>query len=226
MSNLLDRVHVNWGIQDERQSGRPIHVSFKGQLRPMQQEAAEAMINNQTGVLCGTKAFGKTVTAINLIAHYGVNTLILVDSVPLMQQWQEKIIQFLDIEEVLPDIEKTRGRKKKRSKIGQLGGSRNDLHNIIDVVVFNSALSGHDVKDFVKDYGLVIVDECHHVAASSFENVLSQVTGKKLFGLSATPVRQDGKHPMLTDSILSLHRWMQQHAKKPMTASAWVTTDP
>jgi superfamily II DNA or RNA helicase len=143
-----------------------------------------------------------------------------------MQQWQEKIIQFLDIEEVLPDIEKTRGRKKKRSKIGQLGGSRNDLHNIIDVVVFNSALSGHDVKDFVKDYGLVIVDECHHVAASSFENVLSQVTGKKLFGLSATPVRQDGKHPMLTDSILSLHRWMQQHAKKPMTASAWVTTDP
>lgn len=197
MSNLLDRVHVNWGIQDERQSGRPIHVSFKGQLRQMQQEAAEAMINNQIGVLCGTTAFGKTVAAINLIAHYGVNTLILVDSVPLMQQWQEKIIQFLDIEEVLPEIEKSRGRNKKRNIVGQLGGSRNDLHNIIDVVVFNSALSGHDVKDFVKDYGLVIVDECHHVAASSFENVLSQVTAKNVFGLSATPVRQDGKHPIV-----------------------------
>ncbi|MDW7656783.1 MAG: DEAD/DEAH box helicase family protein [Bacillota bacterium] len=197
MSKLFDQTNLEWQINDARQTGRPIRVSFNGQLRSMQQEAADALIKNQMGVLCGTTAFGKTVTAISLIAYYGINTLVLVNSVPLMQQWQDKISQFLTIEEALPDIEKTRGRKKKRNIIGQLGGSRNDLHNTIDVVVFNSAISGHDVKDFVKDYGLVIVDECHHVAASTFEKILSQVTAKHIFGLSATPVRQDGKQPIV-----------------------------
>ena len=197
MSKLFDKINLKWQVNDERQTGKPIRVSFNGQLRSMQQEAADALIKNQIGVLCGTTAFGKTVTAISLISYYGVNTLILVNSVPLMQQWQDKISQFLAIDEVLPDIKKKRGRKKERNIIGQLGGSRNDLHSIIDVVVFSSALSGHDVKDFIKDYGLVIVDECHHVAASTFERILSQVTAKHIFGLSATPVRQDGKHPIV-----------------------------
>lgn len=194
---LFNQASLKWQINDERQTGNPIRVSFIGTLRPLQKEAEETLIKNQMGVLCGTTAFGKTVTAISLIAYYGINTLILVNNVPLMQQWHEKISQFLDIKEVLPELERKRGRQKTRSIIGRLGGARNDLHNIIDVVVFNSALSGHDVKEFVKDYGLVIVDECHHVAASSFEKVLSQITAKYVFGLSATPVRQDGRHPIV-----------------------------
>ena len=197
MTNLLDNARVNWQIQDERQTGKPIQISFNGQLWPLQQEAEAALIKNQMGVLCGTTAFGKTITAISLIAHYSVNTLILVHKVPLMQQWQEKIIQFLDIKDHLPEENKSCGRKKNRNIVGQMGGSRNDLHKVIDVVVFNSAISGHDVKDFIKDYGLVIIDECHHVAAASFEKVLSQVNAKYVYGLSATPVRQDGKHPIV-----------------------------
>ena len=194
---LLKNANASWKFADERQSGQPIHVSFKGTLRPQQQEAANILSNRKTGVLCGTTAFGKTVTAINLIAHHKVNTMILVGSVPLMQQWQNSIMQFLDIQEVLPAEEKTRGRKKYRHIIGQLGGTKNDLHHVIDIIVFQSAQSGDLVKDFVKNYGLVIVDECHHVAAVSFEKVLSEVNSKYVYGLSATPVRQDGKHPIV-----------------------------
>jgi hypothetical protein len=92
LEQILTDAHVSWQIQDERQTGHPIRVSFKGSLWPLQQEAADILKERQTGVLCGTTAFGKTVTAIYLIAHHQVNTLILVDSVPLMQQWQSSIM--------------------------------------------------------------------------------------------------------------------------------------
>lgn len=197
LEQLLKNANAKWQIVDERQSGHPIEITFNGTLRPQQQEAADLLSNRQTGVLCGTTAFGKTVTAINLIARHKVNSLILVGSVPLMQQWQSSIMQFLDVQEFLPEEEKTHGRKKSRHIIGQLGGSKNDIHNVIDIVVFQSAQSGNQVKDFIKNYGLVIVDECHHAAAVSLEKVLSEVTAKYVYGLSATPVRQDGKHPIV-----------------------------
>ena len=197
LEQLLKDASATWKIVDERQSGQPIKISFKGTLRTQQQEAAEILGKRHTGVLCGSTAFGKTVTAINMIARHKVNSLILVGSVPLMQQWQSSIMQFLDVQEFLPEEEKTRGRKKSRHIIGQLGGSKNDIHNVIDIVVFQSAQSGDQVKDFIKNYGLVIIDECHHVAAVSFEKVLSEVNAKYVYGLSATPVRQDGKHPIV-----------------------------
>ena len=197
LEQILIEAHVNWQIQDERQSGHPIQVSFKGSLWPLQQEAADILKKRQTGVLCGTTAFGKTVTAIYLIAHHQVNTLILVDSVPLMQQWQSSIMQFLDIQEKLPEEVKSRGRKKLRNIVGQLGGSRKEIYGVIDIAVFQSVITEHEVKDIVKDYGMVIVDECHHVAAASFQNVMDEVNAKYVYGLSATPIRQDGKHPIV-----------------------------
>lgn len=197
LEQILIESNVNWQIQDDRQSGHPIQVSFKGSLWPLQQEAADIFKKRQMGVLCGTTAFGKTVTAINLIAHYQTNTLILVDSVPLMQQWQDSIKQFLEIQEQLPEEVKSRGRKKQRNIVGQLGGSRKETHGVIDIAVFQSVITEHQVKDIVKDYGMVIVDECHHVAAASFQQVMDEVNAKYIYGLSATPVRQDGKHPIV-----------------------------
>jgi superfamily II DNA or RNA helicase len=117
--------------------------------------------------------------------------------VPLMQQWQSSIMQFLDIQEQLPEEGKSRGRKKIRHIVGQLGGTRKDVHDTVDIAVFQSAIAGHEVKDIVKNYGLVIVDECHHVAAASFQKVMDEVTAKYVYGLSATPVRQDGKQPIV-----------------------------
>ncbi len=188
---------VKTELNDEREHGNAIDVVFKGVLRENQSIAAEALLQKGGGILCGTTAFGKTVTALFLIAQHRVNTLILVGSVPLMQQWKEKVDQFLDIREELIPQEKARGRKKIRHIVGQLGGSRKEINNVIDIAVFQSVVTGDQVSDIVSKYGLVIVDECHHVAAVSFERVMNAVRARHVYGLSATPVRQDGKHPIV-----------------------------
>ncbi len=154
------------------------------------------MLKHTNGVLSGTTAFGKTVVAINLIAERKMNTLILlilVDRVSLVSQWKERLEQFLLIHEVMPEEEgKTRRRKKQASIIGQLGGGKDSLTGIIDIAVMQSLYRQGEVKECVKNYGLVIVDECHHVSAVSFEHVLKQASAQYVYGLTATPTRKDG----------------------------------
>ncbi len=84
----------------------------------------------------------------------------------------------MSIDETLPEEPKKRGRKKKRQLIGQLGGGKNSLSGIVDIAIIQSLFEGEDkhVKELVADYGLVICDECHHVAAFSFEKVLMSGT--------------------------------------------------
>ena len=107
--------------------------------------------------------------------------------------------QFLDIHEVLPELPKKRGRKKKRHLIGQIGSGKNTRSGIVDIAIMQSLFEGEEktVKSFVAEYGMVIVDECHHVAAFTFESVLKAVEAKYVYGLSATPVRKDGHHPII-----------------------------
>lgn len=89
------------------------------------------------------------------------------------------------------------GDAKERSLIGQLGGSKNNLSGFVDIAIMQSLISGDEVRELVKDYGMVIVDECHHVSAVSFEQVLKEVNAKYVYGLTATPVRQDGHQPII-----------------------------
>lgn len=151
------------------------------------------------GILSGTTAFGKTVVAIKLIAERKVNTLVLVDKVSLVVQWKKRLTEFLTINESLPDFgeEKKRGRKKTKSIIGQLGAGKDNLSGIIDIAVIQSLNRMGEVKGCIKNYGLVIVDECHHVSAFSFEKVLKTANAKYVYGLTATPTRKDGHHPII-----------------------------
>lgn len=105
--------------------------------------------------------------------------------------------EFLDINEVLPELPKKRGHKKERSLIGQLGGTKNTLSGFVDIAIIQSLISSEEVRELVKDYGMVIVDECHHVSAVSFERVMKEVNAKYVYGLTATPTRQDGHHPII-----------------------------
>jgi superfamily II DNA or RNA helicase len=150
-------------------------------------------------VLCGTTAFGKTVVAIKLIAERKVNTLILVDKVNLVSQWEKRLTEFLTINERLSDIDegKKRGRKRVRSIIGQLGAGKSTLNGIIDIAVMQSLNRMGEVKECVKNYGMIIVDECHHVSAFSFETILKNSNAKYVYGLTATPTRKDGHHPII-----------------------------
>jgi superfamily II DNA or RNA helicase/very-short-patch-repair endonuclease len=179
---MLEALHIQPEIRDERYGGVPLKVSFRGALRPEQQAAAEALLGHDTGVLAATTAFGKTVVAAWLIAQRGVNTLILVHRQQLLEQWIERLSSFLD----LP-----------AKAIGRLGGGRNKLTGALDVALMQSLVRKEVVDDRVADYGHLIVDECHHISARSFELAVRRAKGKFITGLSATVTRKDGHHPII-----------------------------
>ena len=195
VTTLLQEKNVAYRFEDKTNHGRAISIHFNGELRENQQEAVNALATNNTGVLSATTAFGKTVAAIGLIAEHCVNTLILVHTKTLLDQWVQRLEQFLVIDDV-PVIEKGK-RKKKLSPIGTLSSTGNKLHGIIDIALMQSCMTDGEVKPFVKDYGLVIVDECHHVSAVNFEQILKAVNARYVYGLTATPIRKDGHQPII-----------------------------
>jgi superfamily II DNA or RNA helicase/sugar phosphate isomerase/epimerase len=196
VKTLLDSTPIQW--QDERNTGINIDVTFNGVLREEQVKATAALLSQDNGILSATTAFGKTVVGAALIAERKVNTLVLVNRRPLLDQWKTRLTAFLSINETLPELPAKRGRKKQRNIIGLLGGGKNSLGGIIDVAIIQSLVHGDEVKDTVKNYGMVIVDECHHVSAFSFERVLKEVNARYVYGLTATPKRQDGHQPIIT----------------------------
>lgn len=196
LTDLLDNNNVNYHFQDETNSGKIIDVSLNGQLRDEQKPAAEVLLQNNIGVLSATTAFGKTVIASYVISQRKTNTLILVHTQSLMNQWKESLEKFLDFY-AEPPIQKGRGKKAKWSPVGILGAGKNTLNGNVDVAVMQSLFNGNEVKDFVKNYGMIIVDECHHVSAVNFEAILKHANAKYVYGLTATPTRQDGHHPII-----------------------------
>jgi superfamily II DNA or RNA helicase len=193
---LLKTSGVDYLFEDKRNDDRQIDVNFIGTLRPEQQSAADAMLQHENGVLSVPTAFGKTVIGASLIAERKCNTLILVHLHTLLDQWKKSLEQFLEINEMLPELPKKRGRKKIRAIIGQIGSGKNTSSGIIDIALVQSLIHDNEVDDLVKDYGMVIVDECHHVPSANYEKVLGAVNARYVYGLTATPARQDGQHPI------------------------------
>jgi hypothetical protein len=201
---LLDELKalgIDVGMIDKTFGGNKIDVEFKGHLRDEQAQALRNLIQHDTGILSGTTAFGKTIVAIKLIAEKKINTLILVDKISLLAQWKERLSEFLIVKGTLPEEQiafaRKRGRKKKKSIIGQIGGGKNALSGIIDIAVMQSLSRQGEVKECVNNYGLVIADECHHASAFTYEQILKTIHAKHIYGLTATPTRKDGHHPIL-----------------------------
>lgn len=179
---LLGAHHVTVDILDERFAGIPIAVEFQGQLQPRQEVAAAQISSHDEGILSAPTAFGKTVVAAWMIAKRKVNTLVLVHRQQLLDQWRERLALFLGTPV---------------RAIGQIGGGKTERTGHVDVAVMQSLYRKDEVKDFVAEYGQVIVDECHHVAAFSIEQIMKQVKAKYVLGLTATPTRKDGHHPII-----------------------------
>jgi len=179
---LLHDNGIELVLHDERFAGEPIDVHFAGTLRPDQEAALEGMLAHDTGVLCAPTAFGKTVTPAALIARRGVNTLVLVHRTELLQQWKERLQAFLGAD---------------KTKVGTIGGGKTKPTGIIDIAVMQSLSRQGEVSEQVKNYGLIIVDECHHLSAFSFEAILKATGAKYVVGLTATPIRRDGKQPII-----------------------------
>jgi len=179
---LLQAHNIRPEVRDERSAGTPIAAEFDGQLRPIQEEAVAGIGAYDEGILCAPTAFGKTAVAAWLIAKRKVNTLILVHRQQLLDQWQERLAMFLNTP---------------ATSIGHIGGGKMHRTCCIDVAVIQSLYQKDAVKDFVAEYGQVIVDECHHISAFTFEQVMRQVKAKYVVGLTATPTRKDGHHPII-----------------------------
>jgi len=180
--DLLEAHQILPEVCDERVAGAPIEIEFRGQLRPAQQEAVSKIIDHDDGILCAPTAFGKTAVAAWLIAKRKVNTLVMVHRQQLLDQWRERLSMFLG----LPV-----------KSIGQIGGGKSDRTRCVDVAVIQSLHRKEEVKNFVAEYGQVIVDECHHISAFTFELVMKQVKARYVMGLTATPMRKDGHHPII-----------------------------
>jgi superfamily II DNA or RNA helicase len=169
-------------------------------LRGEQSLALECLMQHETGILSGTTAFGKTVVALKMIAERKVPTLILVDKVSLLSQWKKRISEFLIINEALPEqvdaVAKKRGSRKKNGIVGQLGAGKNTLGGIVDIAVMQSLSRKGEVKDCIKEYGMIIADECHHASAFTYESIIKSAPAKYRYGLTATPIRKDGHHPI------------------------------
>lgn len=195
--SFLNDNAVTYTITDKTNHGNKISVSFQGEEREEQLEAINALLPYTNGILHATTAFGKTVTAAAIIARKKVNTLILVHSKALLKQWHDRLTEFLNIDYPKHEEKNKRGRRKVFSPIGCFDSSGNTLHGIIDIALIQSCLDEDGVKPFVQDYGMVIVDECHHVSSITFEQVLMYIKAHTIYGLTATPIRKDGHQPII-----------------------------
>lgn len=196
LETLLNKCHssnIEYEIIDKREKGKPITVSFTGKLRDEQLTAASHLLDYDNGVLNAATAFGKTVVSSYLISKRKVNTLIIMQSVSLIDQWVDELHHFLEINEDLPIYKTKTGIEKQRQDlIGVLHGGKNTLTGIIDVVSVNSIYDKDGNCRLDHEYGMVILDECHHGASQIFENVLRQINSKYVYGVSANEKRIDG----------------------------------
>lgn len=179
---LLKELKIKVEMRDERSLGTPIDLTFHGTLYPEQQLAADQLIQEDIGVLSASTAFGKTVIGAWLVAQRKVSTLVIVHRRQLMDQWVESLATFLEID---------------KKDIGRVGGGQHKPTGMIDVAMVQSLVKQGTVDDLVETYGQVIVDECHHISAVSFEQVIRAAKAKYITGLSATVIRQDGHHPII-----------------------------
>ena len=182
IKEICEKGNVKLIIKDEREKGSKTDYEFIGKLSKKQEKAKNELLEYETGILCATTGFGKTVIGAKIISELKTSCLVLVNRNSLLEQWKERLSYFLGID---------------KKEIGQLGASKNTLNGKLDVASFQSLSKKDNLEELVKGYGLVIVDECHHVAAFSFEQVLKAIRSKYVYGLTATSTRKDGWHKII-----------------------------
>lgn len=182
LEELLQEHGIALAVADQRHEGEPVQLNFQGELTATQEQAARALLQHDIGVFVAPPGIGKTVLGTYLVAKRARSTLVLVHRRPLLDQWVAQLAMFLGVEE---------------KEIGQVGGGKRKANGRLDVAMLQSLVREGRVNDLVATYGHVIVDECHHVPAVSFERVLSEVKARYVVGLTATPQRRDGHHPII-----------------------------
>lgn len=182
LRSLLGGHAVRLDLEDERHQGPTLDVSFASSLTPRQEEAAQMLLAHDTGVFVAPPGSGKTVVGSYLIAARARSAVVLVHRQPLLDHWVEQLSLHLGVDP---------------REVGRVGGGVRKPNGHLDVAMIQSLVRGDEIDEIVGDYGHVIVDECHHIPAVSFERVLSGIRAKFVVGLTATAKRRDGHQPIL-----------------------------
>lgn len=180
LESLCKKNNVKIIKTDKRFKGNEIDVVFNGRLRDEQQLALDNLLKYDNGILCAPTGFGKTVIGCKIIEERKVNTLILINKLQLLNQWKDRIKEFLNVEEV-----------------GEISSKKKNITNVIDVASIKSLWNNGEVLDIAKNYGMIIIDECHHTAAYTFEQAINTGNARYVYGISATPERENGHTPII-----------------------------
>lgn len=180
IKSLFKNNGVELVIEDKRVVSKIEKRVLNLKLRDEQQLAYSKIIKNDYALFIAPPGFGKTVVAAAVIAKRKVKTLILVHKVTLLEQWIQRLSEYFLID---------------KKEIGQLGKGKKRITSSIDVAMLQSLKNR---PELIENYSQIIVDEAHHIPAVSFEVPLKSFRGKYVLGLSATPKRQDGMHPIMS----------------------------
>jgi superfamily II DNA or RNA helicase len=195
VADLLDEISTRLDLTDARPDPEPIEVTFQSTLRPQQRQAIDAVENHDRGVIVAPPGVGKTVMACAVIAHHQTPTLVLVDRRPLVDQWRERLAEHLGLED---------------ANVGTIGGGQNKPSGFVDVAMIQTVARKENPPELFENYGLVVVDECHHLPAVSFEACVRYAPTRRWLGLTATPYRRDG-----LEGIIALQCGPTRHEIKP-----------
>ena len=191
-------------VTDERPEPAPIDLAFDGAFRDVQERAVEVMAGHELGVLEAPPGTGKTVMACALIARHATPTLVLVDRKPLLAQWRQRLATHLGID------------------AGQIGGGRQRVTKVVDIAMIQTVTRNEQAANLLDGYGLIVIDECHHVPAPTVERAVRNLDARRWLGLTATPQRADGLKDIMvmqcgpirhriTQSASDLDRRLQVH---------------
>ncbi len=197
LENLLASLGIALDLSDERTGGQALKWRFTGELTSNQEPALRPMLTGDIGVLCAPPGIGKTVIGARLIAERRCSTVVLVHRKPLLDQWVERLEAFLDVG---------------GAGIGTIGGGRDTPTGFVDVAMVQSLARHNELERVLSQYGHVVVDECHHVPAVTTERVLRTAPARYVTGLTATPKRRDGHHPIITMQCGPIRHTMGQDA--------------
>lgn len=197
LEELLNGLGIRLELADERTEGSDLGARFTGKLTAPQAHAADDMLAHDAGVLCAPPGIGKTVIAAHLIAARARSSLVLVHRKPLLEQWIERLGQFLDLDP---------------ASIGTIGGGRSKPTGRVDVAMVQSLARLDSLDELLLGYGHLVVDECHHVPAVTTERVLQCAPARYVTGLTATPHRRDGHHPIIGMQCGPVRHTIDAHA--------------
>lgn len=184
---------IEYEIKDKRSNGSQINVTFTGELRENQDKAVDKILRYENGILNAATAFGKTVVCSNVITRRKTSTLVLVGRSTLVEQWERELQRFIEFDDELPTYKTKSGREKIcRSHIGIISGSKDTSGGIVDIAMVGSLCKNGVWHNRLREYGMVIVDECHHSASDTISKVLEHVNAKYIYGVTATTARGDG----------------------------------